>query len=66
MASILRLIRMASYWLGLVSVLLALAIRTIPPLAGVVPVKPASLLTFAATLFLCALASRFVSEIQAS
>jgi hypothetical protein len=60
MAQILRMILLVSYGLGLVSLGMGLVIRFIP---GIVPasVSPRGALVFAATLFLCSVASHFAA-----
>ena len=65
MASILRMILLASYVLGLVSLVVGLVVRFIPvamPLAG----GPRGAFIFAGALFLCSVASHFTATAVAS
>ena len=60
MARILHIVMVASYGLGLASITLAFAARFIPAIGRTMEVSSRGGLIFAATLFLCSVASHYV------
>lgn len=65
MVRLVRIIMLVTYILGLSSIALAFGVRYIPAIARTVEASFRGGLDFAATLFLCSLASHFVGEVIA-
>lgn len=62
MIEALRNVAKVAYYLGLLSVVIAVLVRFVPAIAGPLAVTPRGVMTFAVALFLCTLASQVVAR----